>query len=193
MNIAALASELASAKRTAANQRIISMALAVSVVILAAGWMREAYSNKVIVVPPVVTNKYELGVNYANSEYLTDMASYVLTTLLTVSPKSAEHNNDVILKMATPDAYANLKTTLSASAIEIKKNGISTIWEPRDEWEVSDGDMTVQAKGLLTTYIQDVKTSVVEKEYLVGFSIANNGRIYVTHIQEVVKPNSRAN
>jgi conjugal transfer pilus assembly protein TraE len=64
------------------------------------------------IVPPEVKRPYENGSNYANKDYLLDMAGYVLGTVLTVTPETVDYNNKVILKMADPDGYAGLKTAL---------------------------------------------------------------------------------
>ena len=62
--------------------------------ILAYALMKET----VVVVPPVVTNKYEISADAASPTYLVDMAEYVITMLRTINPNNVEHNNSIILK-----------------------------------------------------------------------------------------------
>jgi conjugal transfer pilus assembly protein TraE len=152
--------------------RIITMGSLTVSVILAGGWMLAAHSSKIIIVPPVVTRQYEIGASYASVDYLTD---------------SVEYNNKVILRMTHPDGYSKLKTNLETAAARIKKERIATVWEPRDEWQVSEADNTVRATGILKTYIADVMTSSVQKDYVVGFNLSNDGRLYVSKIQEIAK------
>ena len=77
------------------------------------------------IVPPEVKRPYEIGSNYANKDYLLDMAGYVLGTVLTVTPETVDYNNKVILKMADPDGYAGLKTALDAAAMRLKQERVS--------------------------------------------------------------------
>ena len=95
------------------------------------------------IVPTEIRRPYEIGANYANKDYLLDMAGYVLGTVLTVTPESVDYNNRVILKMTDPDGYAGLKTALDAAALRLKQERVTTIWVPRKE-EVSERDKRVK-------------------------------------------------
>ena len=144
------------------------------------------------IVPPEVKRPYEIGSNYANKDYLLDMAGYVLGTVLTVTPETVDYNNKVILKMADPDGYAGLKTALDAAALRLKQERVTTIWVPRKE-EVSEQDKRVKVSGKLKTFIADKLTSEREKDYLVEFTITTSGRLYVSKIEEIVKRDPSAN
>jgi len=143
------------------------------------------------IVPPEVRRPYEIGANYANKDYLADMAGYVLGSILTVTPETAEYNNKLILKMAHPDGYAVLKTALDSAAMRIKQERVTTIWVPRKE-EVSEREMRVKVSGKLKTYIADKLTSERDKDYLVEFTVTSSGRLYVSKIEEIVKADSAA-
>lgn len=154
----------------------------------------EAYTvmtAKEIVVPPEVRRPYEIGSNYANTDYLLDMAAYVLEKVLTVTPETVDYNNRVILKMAHPDGYAALKTMLDAAALRVKQERVSTVWIPRNE-KVNERAMTVEVSGQRKTFIADKLTSQLDKVYLVQFSVTSSGRLYVSKVEEVVKRDSAA-
>lgn len=138
------------------------------------------------IVPPEIKRPYEIGANYANKDYLLDMAGYVLAMVLTVTPETVEYNNQVILKMVDPDGYATLKTALDAAALRLKQERVTTIWVPRKE-EVSEQDKRVKVSGKLKTYIADKLTSERDKDYIVEFTVTTSGRLYVSKIEEVVK------
>lgn len=135
------------------------------------------------IVPTEIRRPYEIGANYANKDYLLDMAGYVLGTVLTVTPESVDYNNQVILKMADPEGYAGLKTALDAAALRLKQERVTTIWVPRKE-EVSERDKRVKVSGRLKTYIADKLTSERDKDYLIEFSVTTSGRLYVSKIEE---------
>ena len=143
--------------------------------------------DNVKIIPPEVRRPYEIGANHANKDYLLDMAGYVLGTIMTVTPDNVDHNNKVILKMADPSGYGDLKTALDAAAIRMKKERVTTIWVPRKE-EVSERSMQVKVTGNLKTYIADKLTSEREKVFLVQFISTISGRLYVAKVQEIVKP-----
>ncbi len=141
------------------------------------------------IVPPEVKRPYEIGSNYANKDYLLDMAGYVLGTVLTVTPETVDYNNKVILKMADPDGYAGLKTGMSAmAAMRLKQERVTTIWVPSQRGSQRAGQAAVKVSGKLKTFIADKLTSEREKDYLVEFTITTSGRLYVSKIEEIVKP-----
>lgn len=154
---------------------------------MALGWGWTVLHSKVIVTPPEVKRRYEVGSNFGSSDYLVDMTGYALQLLYTNSPDSVEHNNGVLLKMSDPESYWQMKTLLDAAAIRMKTLKVSTVWTPTKE-TVSEKDLRVTASGRLKTYIADVLTSNVPKEFLVEFTINSSGRLYVHDVQEVVKP-----
>jgi len=128
-----------------------------------------------------------MGANYANKDYLAEMSAYVLNSVLTVTPDTVDHNTKVILKMTHPDGYATLKTALEASAARLKRERITTIWSLRSE-VVDERGLTLKASGSLKTYIADKLVSDAPKDYFVKFLVTSSGRLYVTKIEEIVKP-----
>lgn len=144
------------------------------------------FREKTHIVPAEIRRPYEIGANYANKDYLLDMASYVLGTILTVTPESVEHNNKVILKMVAPHGYPALKTLLDAAALRLKQERVTTIWVPYNE-EVYERDQRVKVSGKLKTFIADKLTSERDKIYFIDFTVTHSGRLYVAKIEESVK------
>jgi conjugal transfer pilus assembly protein TraE len=148
--------------------------------------------EKTMIVPPEVKRPYEIGANYANKDYLLDIAGYVLGMVLTVTPETVDYNNKVILKMAAADGYGGLKSALDGAAIRLKQERVTTVWVPRKE-EVSESEKRVKVSGKLKTFIADKLTSERDKDYLVEFTVTNSGRLYVSKIEEIVKADRSAN
>lgn len=166
--------------------RILNMGLLTTIVlgVLLLGFV--VIRETTHIVPPEVKRPYEIGANYANKDYLLDMAGYVLGMVLTVTPESVDHNNRIILKMTDPDGYAHLKTALDAAALRLKAERVTTIWVPHRE-EVRESQHKVKVSGKLKTYIADKLTSEREKEYIVEFIVTTSGRLYVSKIEEEIK------
>lgn len=166
--------------------RLVSLVLAcsLSISLLILGYV--VFRETTVIVPPEVRRPYEIGASQANKEYLADMAGYVLGMVLTVTPETVDYNNKVILKMAHPDGYGQLKTALDAAALRIRHERVATVWVPRKE-DVFERDMQVKVNGMLKTYIADKLTSEREKNYLIQFVVTSSGRLYVSKIEEIVK------
>lgn len=138
------------------------------------------------VVPPEVRRPYVIGPDTANTDYLTDMSDYVLDKLLTTSPEIVDFNNQVVLKMATPEQYPALKTTLDTAALRIKRERITTLWTPRSR-SVDRAANRVTTTGTLKTYISDVLVSSEQKSYVVELSFDLSGRTHVSKAAELVR------
>lgn len=163
---------------------VLSLASVIFAGIALVGFL--VFRDNTKVVPPEVRRPYEMGANYANKEYLADMATYVLDKVLTTSPEQVDFNNKVILRMTHPDGAGPLKASLDASALRMKKEKIATVWVPRTE-EIFEREKRVKVTGKLKTYIADKLTSEREKSYFVEFTITTSGRLYVTKIEEFIK------
>lgn len=154
--------------------------------LLVAGWITTVVNQTTIIVPPEVHGRYELGSNFANKDYLSDVANYVLSTVLTVTPDSVDYNTKVILKMTHPDSYPKLSMELGAASLRVKKDRITTVWTPKQE-AVYEREKRVHFAGTLKTFIGDTMTSVRDKEYTVAFAIQPSGKLYIQELKEVVK------
>ena len=139
----------------------------------------------VVVVPPVVTNKYEISADGASPTYLVDMAEYVITMLRTINPQNVEHNNSVILKMVSADTQPKFRKILDAQAARIKKEDIITVWSGATVPPKVVGKNSVVLNGTLKTYYSDKLVSTDPKEYKVTFDINSFGRLYVAQVEEI--------
>lgn len=140
--------------------------------------------ERVIIMPPVVSNVYEIGAGRTNSEYQVDMARWVLDKLVTVTPESVEANNQEVLKIVDPEASADLRTELAAAAKRVKSDRITTIWVARTYTPQAENKVRVDGK--VKTYISNQFTSDRDRSYLVSFNISFFGRLYVQAVEEIV-------
>ena len=139
----------------------------------------------VVVVPPVVTNKYEISADGASPTYLVDMAEYVITMLRTINPQNVEHINSVILKMVSADTQPKFLKIIDAQAASIKKEDIITVWSGANIPPKIVNKNSVVLNGILKTYYSDKLVSSDPKEYKVTFDINSFGRLYVAQVEEI--------
>ncbi|KVV25070.1 conjugal transfer protein TraE [Burkholderia cepacia] len=191
MNPKTGANERAILEASVRFQRVLIFGLCAALIVVISFFGIFVLRDPTKIVPPEVRRPYEIGSSYANREYLSDMATYVLDRVLTVTPASTSYNNGVILRMTHPDGYGPLKTQLDAAALKIKKEQISTVWVGRNE-QVNESQLSVKVSGTYKTYISDKPVSEKDKSYIVQFVITSSGRLYVLKIDEVVKPDTPA-
>lgn len=147
------------------------------------------YFGRTIIAPPEINRPYEIGPNFGSRDYLVDQADYVLFMINTVTPHTVDHNNKIVLKMADPDGNQYLKTELDAAALRIKREGITTVWEP-NSYKVSTESKWVRVSGVYKTYIGDKLVSNTQREFEVQFSISLSGHSNVSSVKEIVRNSS---
>lgn len=141
--------------------------------------------DNVIITPPVVTNKYEIGNSQIGDKYLVDMAEYVITTLRTVNKDNVDYNNGIILKMVDAESLPQLRKNLDAQASRIKREDIMTVWSGSIAEPQIINKNTVLLSGKLKTYYSDKLVSDDIKDYRIEFGTTGVGRIYVKKVEEV--------
>lgn len=184
MNINAGKKTIATVKKENLFYKVIVGIFGVSNLLLCAGLGYVLLRDNVVIVPPVVRDEYVIGAE-TSQKYLVDMAEYVVTTLRTINKDNVDYNNKIILKMVDDDGLPQLRKTLDAQALRIKKEDITTIWSGSTSEPTMVGKNTVILSGRLRTYYADKLVSNDLKEYKVVFGLSGLGKIYVKKIEEV--------
>lgn len=184
MNLDAGQKTIAEVKNSNRFFKTLLIIFSLSNLILIGTLMYVLLRDNVIIVPPVVKNKYEVGA-VTNEKYLVDMAEYVITMLRTVNKDNVDYNNNVILKMVDDDALPQLRKNLDAQAARIKREDIMTIWSGSiAEPQIVNKD-TVILNGKLKTFYSDKLVSDDIKDYKIQFSMSGLGKIYVKKVEEI--------
>lgn len=105
--------------------QVLTLLLTIAVLVLA--------RQKTIlhVVPPNLQQEYRIGPNSASREYLSQMASFLTTTALTVNRDNAEYAARAFLQYLSPEARGRMNTTLLAEAQYIKRTGLTQAFYPK--------------------------------------------------------------
>lgn len=141
--------------------------------------------QRTIIMPPAVGGTYVVGARYANQQYLADQATYVLALAKTVTPNTVDNNIRVLLGMVGDDERAALKTQWEADALQIRHDGVTTVFEPHGNGEVDMKSTAVKVSGTFTTYISGKQTSSISKTFEVDFHINLFGRLTLVDVREV--------
>lgn len=83
------------------------------------------------IVPPNLQQEYRVGPSTASREYLSQMASFLTTTALTVNRDNAEYAAHAFLQYLSPEARGRMDTTLLAEAQYIKRTGLTQAFYPK--------------------------------------------------------------
>lgn len=137
-------------------------------------------NNRRTIVPPVIEKGFWVGEDAASEEYLTEMADYFVTYVMTATPRSIDTKIKNIERYLAPEVYGVIKNDLYVLAEKIKANNISQSFLP-DSSEVKDRQRVI-VSGTLKKFVGAVETTSEKKNYTIGFSV-KNGEIYVTNFE----------
>ncbi len=132
--------------------------------------------QKVVVVPTNITEEFWVTSRNVSETYLKQMGQYVATALLNVSPNSAKGQFELILDLAAPSYYQNLKQELVNQTRYLVENGItSAFWAKTFKYEKDH----ILVQGTKHNIIGD---KVVEKKEVVLkiYFEVQNGRFYIS-------------
>lgn len=91
------------ANKIAVSSMALNIILGASVLSLSYGLATK--HERVIIVPPVVNNAFEVQWNGASSSYYQDFSIFITTTMGSTTKSNVNYNLDVIAKFATPQVY----------------------------------------------------------------------------------------
>lgn len=170
------------------NNRFLRMtvaALLIMLIIVGIGLLRSMGNERTILVPPEFHKTVWVDSSTLSNEYLEEMAYYLSSLILTVTPETVKYQNDTLLRYSSPDIRGILKIALDNQALKLTANGASTIFHPST---IVFGDlkhpMSVVISGTLTTYIIDKKVGDSPKSFLVGFEY-RSGKVSLKTFKEV--------
>jgi conjugal transfer pilus assembly protein TraE len=139
-------------------------------------------TERTILVPPEINRTFWVGSNTASSEYLEQMAYWYAGLALTITPQSADYQDDLFLKYAAPASSGQLQADMGARADFLKKNNTSTQFSVRSI-KVDKDNLRVALSGTLDTWTSDKKAGERTATYMVGFKFIN-GKLYVSNFKE---------
>lgn len=115
-------------------------------------------------------------------EYLEEMGVDIAPMILTVNPKTADANKERLMRIAHPSLHAALSNRVALLAERMQRDNAAQVFWPQQVLADPDHNR-VAVYGLLTTYVNDKKTSTVDKAYVVGLSWSGN-RIWLSQFDE---------
>ena len=174
--------DLDSSRRTISYQKLVllgSIALNVVTALIA---YRAIGSERVILVPPTVHKTFWVESERVSPEYLEQMGYFLIQLALNVSPQSVDYQSKLLLQYAAPASYGEIKTAMAIVAERLKRDGASTVFNPRSI-TTDERALKVSIEGSLTTFIGDRRVSEASKAYLVELQYGL-GRLTIKSFKE---------
>ena len=182
MRLSVLHGEVASTRRAALLLMVVLAISLLTNILLAILSLHLTGRERTVLVPPTISKTFWLDAESVGGEYLEQMAYFLIQLTLDVTPQSVDHQARVLLQYASPAAYGDLHSTLSAAAERLKRDGASTVFNPQ-EFTVDQTAMRVGVRGQLTTFIGERRVSDNAKGYALEFEY-RGGRIFLKALRE---------
>jgi len=150
------------------------------------GVERLTVTEKVIVLPPVITKEVWIKGNSVSESYLEEWSLYLTNLLLNVSAKTIDYQAELALRHVSPDFSGKIQQKFKKDALALQKNNATTTFLPK-EIRVVEKTMTVFVTGTFSTYVGKERVSAHEQTYQLKF-VFNKGRfLQLTHFTLIHK------
>jgi len=140
--------------------------------------------QKVIIVPPGLNAKIEVGGSVADENYLRLFSRYVIDLFLTYTPANARKQFEEILTVTHPTVYADMKGQLYDLVENIESAGITSAFHIEEVKSISGKKgRALEVKGAVRQFYKDTMVGDIRKTFIVRYRI-DSGRFSITSIKE---------
>jgi conjugal transfer pilus assembly protein TraE len=147
--------------------------------------------ERIIISPPELHQSYWVEGNRFSEGYLEEMGVFFAHLLLDVSAETLLYQGEVALRSVDADSYSRIKTKIFADAARLKKENVTSRFEPKKA-RVSRDQMEVQLKGTMTQYVSGKSVSSFEETFVVRFS-AYKGKLFLKDFALLETKNTKFN
>lgn len=133
--------------------------------------------ERVVIVPPQLTQGFWVEGNRFSPQYLEEMALHYAHFLLDVTEKTVLYQGEIILRYVVPETYGNFKAKLLEDEKYLKANHLSTRFVPLNV-SVFPNQLKVEVSGELMSYVGDKKISQAKETYRFQFQ-NRSGRLLI--------------
>jgi conjugal transfer pilus assembly protein TraE len=134
-------------------------------------------NEKIIISPPELHQRYWVEGDRFSEGYLEEMAVFYAHLLLDVSADTLLYQGEVALRAVDADSYSRIKTKLFADVKKLKKENVTSRFEPKKAI-VSRDTMEVQLLGTMTQFVSGKQVTSFEEKFVIRFS-AYKGKLFI--------------
>jgi type IV conjugative transfer system protein TraE len=176
-------SEKDEAKASKARWQRMAFGLLAANILLAVFVIGVDTTEKTLVVPPTIERPFWVKGGEVSAEYLEEMARYLSSLVLSVTPKSVDGNVDIFMRYVAPGSYGATKAGMDVGAERLKRNSSSTIFYPIEYQSKPKKFQTVISGDFVTTVGKQV-VSQVRRSWRFTYTF-ESGRLWVSEFVEV--------
>ena len=133
--------------------------------------------QRIIVVPPDLSQEVWLEKNKVSASYLEEMALVFADLILESSPESAAYKRDIILRYAASETYGALKRTLLEDEKRLRREHVTTSFQA-NSLKVDPHKLVVDVTGDLLRFVGEKRVSQSRDTYRFQFAY-KTGRLLI--------------
>lgn len=136
---------------------------------------RMMIKDKVILVPPTLSQEVWVMGQQTSASFLEEWALYLSSTLLNISSQTVDFQNQIVLRYVHPESAGALQKQLSEDLHYFKENNVATLFHPKAVHVTQKGSQgTVIVKGNLATFMGSKRIEDVDKTYILTFQTSRH-------------------
>ncbi len=139
--------------------------------------------ERVIVVPPVVSNDFWVATDSVSDSYLEQMTSFFSSLVLNVNPSNFSKRSEQLLQHVDPLSYAIVKAEMTEQEVDINRRALTSAFHPMS-FKIDRKNLTVEVKGELRLLSGNTPIGSGTQSYQIRYS-NRNGKLYILDFKEV--------
>lgn len=140
-------------------------------------------SQKVVLLPPRVESKMEIGSDKASDEYVKSFGRYIVSLAMTYSPATARSQFDELLTMYSPEAFPGAKAKWYDLADTIEAAGqVSSVFYVQ-RIVIKGNSKEIEVTGLKRQHSSDKQIESRDVTYVIPYVI-KDGRFMISDFYE---------
>lgn len=171
MNAAILQQNLSKLLKQRNHTVMLLIAMLVANIVLGLALLTS--SERVVIVPSNIKQKFWVATNKVSSAYVEEMAIFLINQLLDVSAASANYQRELILRHVAPEYYNVLNKRLQKEAEYYKEEQVATAFKPV-EIDIDESSTSATITGDLISFVGTKRVSQQRDSYALKFRLKNN-------------------
>jgi len=139
--------------------------------------------ERIVIVPPVVSQEFWVASNTVSDSYLEQMSQFFAGLLLNVTPNTFGANAEHLLQNVVPENHAAVKSQLVQQKFEIERRGMTTSFHPAS-FKIDRKNLCVEIKGELRILVGNAALESKTRTYRIKF-VHQYGRLFIQSFNEV--------
>lgn len=157
------------------------------VLLLSIGLVKK--DNKTILVPFNLQDKLSISRNKVQNDYLVNVSSNVITTILNLTPNNVEYAEKTILNHTNSKSYGVLKNQFRIIKNNIISRKITTAFYPLSIYP-NEESLTVQVEGILNSYLGQREVSSEKKKFEIKYDYSF-GKLSIVGFTELMEDRNK--